>query len=153
MQELYQVQSIRRLEKALIAFFVLCAISIVVVYIVDPSVYMKVLLQKTATIPASFSPVTLFLVGILGFIAVIIYGILHHWRWLFWLLVVAFSFSILDLPVTLLQFAGIVPDTYPFWYSLYRLGVALIEVGFAVWMLRVYRRNGVWAMGRSKSVV
>ncbi|HEY7358318.1 MAG TPA: hypothetical protein VH590_17680, partial [Ktedonobacterales bacterium] len=53
----------RQLELALILFFVLVALSLVVVYAADPAVYAQILsLQTAADHPL---PVTLFLVGIL----------------------------------------------------------------------------------------
>jgi len=94
--------------------------------------------------------VTLFLVGILIFIAILIVGVMHHWRWLFWLLLIAFGFSILEIPATILQLTGLIPNSFPLWYSLSRMGVALIEVGIAAWMLRIYRQYGVWGLGKQK---
>ncbi len=84
------------------------------------------------------------------FITVLIIGVLRHWRWLFWLLLVANSFSILQVPATILQLTGVMPDPYPAWYSLYRMGIALIQVGIAIWMIRIYYQYGVWGMGRKK---
>jgi uncharacterized membrane protein YidH (DUF202 family) len=88
----------------------------------------------------------------LVFIAVVILGVVRHWRWLFWLLLLAFGFSILDIPATLFQLTGVIPGRLPLWYSLYRIGVAIIEVGIAVWMIQIYRQYGVWAMKRKKEV-
>ncbi len=84
------------------------------------------------------------------FITVLIIGVLRHWRWLFWLLLVANSFSILQVPATLLQLTGVIPDPYPAWYSLYRMGVALIQVVIAVWMIRILYRYGVWGLGKKE---
>jgi hypothetical protein len=145
----------RRLEQMLIAFFVVCALFAVVVYIVAPSIYTTALkLAPTATDRYPL-PTTLFLVALLGFMAVVIYGIVHHWRWLFWLLLLAFGFSILEVPTTILQLMGSLPDTFSFpaWYSLSRMGVALLEVALAVWMAQIYRHYGVWAMGKKSSKV
>ena len=94
------------------------------------------------------APVTLALVGILLVIAVGMVGVVRHWRWLFWLLLLAFSASILDIPITILQLLGALPNVFPLWYSLLRMGVALPEIALAVWMLRIYRHQGVWAMGK-----
>jgi hypothetical protein len=146
----HQKRTIVRLETVLIAFFILAALSLIIVYFVDSSIYTKTLsLQPTSSNPYPL-PATLFLVAILTFIAVIIYGVLHHWRWLFWLLLIANSFSILEVPATLLQFTGVIPDPYPVWYSLYRMGIALIQVAIAIWMIRIFYRYGVWGIGRQK---
>lgn len=145
--------NLQRLEKALVGFFLLCGLSIVVVYIVDPALYAKALQQPATGDISLISLPGLFLIGILGLISTIIYGVIHHWRWLYWLLLLALCSSILELPVTLLQFAGIVPDFfgYPLWYNLYRLAVSFFEVGLGIWMLYTYRKYGIWASGKSRA--
>jgi hypothetical protein len=130
------------------AFFVLAALSAVVVYLAAPSVYANLLMLHPPPTERYPYPATLALVGILLVIAVGMVGVVRHWRWLFWLLLIAFGASILDIPVTILQLLGVVPSLFPVWYSLYRMGAALVEVAMAVWMLHVFRRSGVWAMGK-----
>ena|SRR2546421_6926283 len=152
MHDLKQQVIVQRLEKALIAFFVLAALFAVVVYLAAPSIYTQALSLEPS--PADRYPlvVTLFLAALLVFITVLIVGVVRHWRWLFWLLLVAFGFSILQIPATILQLLGVVPNLYPTWYSLCRMGVALIEVAIAVWMIQIYRHHGVWAMGKKKNI-
>src|SRR5256885_3957199 len=41
-----------------------------------------------------------------------------------------------SVPATILQLNGVIPNPYPAWYSLYRMGAALIQVGIAIWMVR-----------------
>jgi len=150
MHDLHQQVTVKRLERVLIAFFLACALFVVVVYVAAPSVYTTVLLLSASPQDRYPFPATLFLVALLGFIVVVIVGVVRHWRWLFWLLLVAFGASILQIPATILQLIRVVPDpfSYPAWYSLSRMGVALVEVGLAVWMIQIYRRHGVWAMGK-----
>jgi hypothetical protein len=145
-----QKRTIVRLETVLIAFFVLAALSLIIVYFVDPSIYAKTLSFQPTTSNRYPLQATLFLVAILTFIAAIIYGVLHHWRWLFWLLLIANGFSILEVPATILQLSGVIPDPYPTWYSLYRMGIALVQVAIAIWMIRIFYHDGVWGMGRKK---
>jgi hypothetical protein len=83
----------------------------------------------------------LFLVGIIACIVLLIPGVVRHWRWVFWLMLVAFGGSVLQIPVTLLQVADVLPNADPLWYSLFRMGVAMVEIGIAVWMIQIYRRN------------
>jgi hypothetical protein len=137
-----------KLELLLITFFLLAALSLCVVYLADPSIYTETLLLTPA--PRDRYPIltTLFLLVILVFIAILIIGVWRHWRWLFWLLLIAFGCSILEIPAALLQLAGLLPGHPPLWYSLYRMGVALIAGGMAVWMFQIYRHAGVWARGR-----
>jgi len=139
------------LEMAVIAFFILAALSLLVVYVASPSIYVQSLSVTSSPADRYPVPVTLFLVGILAVIALLILGVVRHWRWLFWLLLLAFGFSILAIPATILQLTGIIPDSYPAWYSLSRMGIALLEFGLAARMLQIYRQYGVWALGKKAS--
>ena len=150
MNDLHQKLTVQRLSAVIIAFFVLAALSALVVYVVDPTIYTKVLMLESTTADRYPLPGTLFLMALLIFITVLIVGVLRHWRWLFWLLLLANSFSILEVPATILQLNGVIPNPYPAWYSLYRMGIAVIQVGIAIWMIRIYYQYGVWGMGRKK---
>ena len=148
-----QLQAIRRrLERVLIAFFALVTLSFVVIFVVDPAVYAQVLSLPSSAAPYPL-PVTLFLVGILVLITVLIVGVRRHWRWVFWIILLAFGAAVLDIPVTLLQLAGALPQLFPDWYSWYRLGIACVQVVIAVWMLRIAYYHGAWARGRKKRAV
>jgi hypothetical protein len=147
---MHQQLLLHRLERILITFFLLAVLFLIVVYIAAPSIYSNTLLPAPSPTDLYPLPVTLFLVGILIFIAILIFGVVHHWRWLFWLLLIAFGFSILEIPATILQLTGLIPNSFPLWYSFTRIGVALIEGGIAVWMIRIYWQYGVWALGKQK---
>jgi hypothetical protein len=150
MNDLHQKKTVERLSTVIIAFFVLAALSVLVVYFADPTIYTKVLMLESNTVDRYPLPATLFLIALLTFITILIFGVTKHWRWLFWLLLIANSFSILEVPATILQLTGVINDPYPVWYSLFRMGIALIQVGIAIWMIRVYFQYGVWGMGRKK---
>ena len=150
MNDLHQKLTVQRLSAVIIAFFVLAALSALVVYVADPTIYTKVLMLESTTVDRYPLPATLFLIALLIFITVLIVGVLRHWRWLFWLLLVANSFSILEVPATILQLNGVIPNPYPVWYSLYRMSIAVIQVGIAIWMIRIYYQYGVWGMGKKK---
>jgi hypothetical protein len=147
---MHQQLLLHRLERILITFFLLAVLFLIVVYIAAPSIYSNTLLLAPSPTDRYPLPVTLFLVGILIFIAILIFGVVHHWRWLFWLLLIAFGFSILEIPATILQLTGLIPGSFPLWYSVARMGVALIEAGIAVWMVYIYRQYGIWALGKQK---
>jgi hypothetical protein len=108
------------LEMGLIAFFILAATSLLVVYLADPAIYAQSLSLMSSPADRYPVPVTLFLVGILAVIALLILGVVRNFRWLFWLLLVAFTASALQIPVTLLQMTGVLPSSDPLWYSLFR---------------------------------
>jgi hypothetical protein len=141
---------VRRLERGVLAFFLLAALFLVVVYVAAPSIYAETLKIQPSGGERYPWTVTLFLVAILAFIAVLSVGVVRHWRWVFWILLIAFGFSVLEIPAGILQLSGVLPSSFPVWYSLCRIGVAVIEVVIAVWMWQVYRRYGVWGMGRKK---
>ncbi len=145
----HQQALVRGLERILLAFFLLATLFMLVVYFVAPSIYTNTLLLQPP--PTDHYPLaaTLFLVGILVFIAVLMVGVVQHWRWLFWLLLVAFGFMILEIPATILQLTGVLPNLFPVWYSLCRMGVSIIAVVIAIRMFHIYRHYGVWAMGKN----
>ncbi len=64
----------------------------------------------------------------------------------------ALGAMILEIPATLLQLIGALPNPYPTWYSLCRMGISLLAILIAVWMFSIYRRYGVWARGRKKTL-
>jgi hypothetical protein len=150
MNDLHQKQTVQRLSAVIIAFFVLAGLSALVVYIADPTIYAKVLMFESTTVDRYPLPATFFLIALLILITVLIVGVLRHWRWLFWLLLLANSFSILEVPATILQLNGVIPNPYPVWYSLYRMSIAVIQVGIAIWMVRILYQYGVWGMGKKK---
>jgi hypothetical protein len=141
----------KRLQQALIAFFVFCALFIVIAYIVDSTVITDSLKLSLSTeryplVASAFVLLLLLLIGLM------IVGIVRRWRWLFWLLIIDFTCSLLQIPATLLLLNGLLPETAPTWYILSRTGVGLLQVALAGWMWWIYWHYGVWAMGRKKSV-
>ena len=137
-----------RLERVLVAFFLLAMLFLLVVYFVAPSIYTDTLMLQST--PADRYPLaaTLFLAGIVVLIAVLVVGIVRRWRWVFWLLLIAFTAMILEIPATILQLTGVIASLFPVWYSLCRMGVSVIAVGIAGWMWYIYRHYGVWARGK-----
>ena len=138
----------QRLERVLIIFFLLATLSLLVLYFTAPSIYANTLLPVSSPADRYPLPETLFLFVIVAFIAVLLVGVVRHWRWLFWLLLLAFGCMILEIPATVLQLIGVLPNLFPVWYSLCRMGVAIIAFLIALWMFRIYQYHGVWAMGK-----
>jgi len=82
------------LEMGMIAFFILAALSLLVVYLADPSIYAQSLSLTSSLADRYPVPVTLFLVGVLVLITLLSFGVVRHWRWLFWLILIAFTGSV-----------------------------------------------------------
>lgn len=129
----------RQLQAVLISFCVLATISLLILYRVQPAIYRPTLGR------VSDRGVALLLVALVGFEAVLILGMLQRWRWLFWLLVVAFGASLVHLPLALLRLGGVIGGATPLWYDFVRAMVGCVQGAIAGWMVVLYRRYGVWA--------
>ena len=138
----------RRLQAAIITFFGVVALSLVVVYALRPEIYAQVLGAKAPATERYPAVATAFCAAILLFIAVLIVGVVRRWRWLFALLTLAFTISALQVPAGALELARVLPDPFPAWYTIYRSAVALAEAALGIWLLVAWRRWGVWAEGR-----
>ena len=137
----------RALQITLIAFFTLAVSFLLVVYITAPAIYVQVLLGRGTAADARPAYVTAFLIAILLLIAFLDVGLLRRWRWLFWPVLVAFVAEIIALPIDVLQLAGVMPLMYPVWYTIVRLVVSVLQIVIGCWMIWLYLRCGVWAMG------
>lgn len=142
--------SVKGLERALVVFVGLLLGSVLIIFASAPSIYTTTLWPGWVPTSRYPWPVLLFLGVLIAFLVLLMYGVLHHWRWLFWLLLLAWTSSLIQIPVEGLQLLGKLPNPYPVWYTLFRGGVGFIELGFAFWMIQTYRHQGVWAMGKKK---
>jgi hypothetical protein len=139
----------RALQRALIAFFASTVAVLVVLYLVAPSIYLQTLLQDPQATDTHPLAVNLFFVAILTFVATLCVGVVRRWRWIFWLTPVAFLASLLEIPAGILQLMDVIPIQQPAWYIILRMAIALVEFALGIWMLRIWRTCGVWAMGRT----
>ncbi len=135
------------LQLALIAFFALAGSFLLVVYLAAPSIYVQVLLGHEAAADARPAYVTAFMVAILLFVALLGVGVQRRWRWVFWGVLVAFNAEIIAIPIDILQLAGVMSLMYPVWYTIVRLVVSILQIAIGGWMIWLYRRCGVWALG------
>ncbi len=142
--------TVRRLETAIIAFFAPTSLSLLIIFFADPAIYTRTLMLMSSPTERYSVAAILFLISILAFIILLIIGVVRHWRWVFWHMLVAFCGAALQIPVTLLQIAGVLPASDPLLYSLFRIAVGIVELALAVWMISIYRRAGVWAMGKKR---
>jgi hypothetical protein len=71
-------------------------------------------------------------------------GIVRGWRWLFWLILIAFLAGILRVPAAALELAGKIPQQGPAWYVVLTAIVGIIQFVIALTMAAGYRRSGVW---------
>ncbi len=71
-------------------------------------------------------------------------GIVRGWRWLFWLILIAFLAGILRVPAAALELVDTIPRQGPPWYVVLTAVVGTIQFVVALTMVAGYRRSGVW---------
>ena len=71
-------------------------------------------------------------------------GVMRGWRWLFWLILIAFVAGILRVPAAALELAGKIPQQGPAWYVVLTAVVGMVQFVVAITMVAGYRRSGVW---------
>ena len=124
-----------------LGFFLMVLASLFVIRVAAPDVY-----DQALRLPPSWPrwAGNAFLLGLSGFIALLAVGVLRRWRWIFWLILLAFLAGVLRVPVAILQLAGVLPANVPSWYVVFQglIGVAQLAIGLT--MLADYRRSGVW---------
>ena len=124
-----------------LAFFVLALLAVAAILLIAPSVYD----QQLRLLPGQSRPLELlFLVALSLFLLLVGIGVLRRWRWIFWLILVAFMAGLLRVPAAILQLTGVVSGGPP-WYVALQGVIGLVQVAIALRMLTGYRRGGVWA--------
>jgi hypothetical protein len=132
--------------KLILGFLALAWLSLVGILSVAPEVYDQSLRLPSGAGGAG-SAELLFVGALSTFILFIAVGVARRWRWIFWLLVVAFLSGILRLPVSTLELAGWLPAAGPSWYLIVQALIGVAQFAIALVMLIEYRRHGMW--GRS----
>lgn len=132
---------VNRTQVLVLGFLLLAWTSLLIILAAAPAVYDQALRlptgdRRTAEIG--------FLAAISGLIALLGVGVVRRWRWTFWLVLVAFLFGVLRVPVAILQLTEILVAGAPTWYVAFQglLGVLQFAIGLA--MVAGYRRAGIW---------
>jgi len=129
------------MQGLMIGFFATAWLALCVMLAVSPGVREVVV----GRMPGSGAPVVIgFLAGLGCFLALLTVGVLRRWRWLFWVLVVAFAAGAARVPVAWFQLTGRMAPEGPDWYVVTQGGIGVAQVVIAVVMLVGYRRAGVW---------
>jgi hypothetical protein len=79
-----------------------------------------------------------------AFIGLLSVGVIRRWRWTFWLILVAFGFGVLRVPVAVLQLTGALGASTPAWYVVLQGLIGAAQLAIALAMFAGYRRAGVW---------
>src|ERR1700687_6104543 len=113
-----------RTQGLVIGFFAMALVLFIAILALAPAVY-----SETLRISPSRSPVLelAFLLALTAFLMLLSIGTVRRWRWIFWLLLVAFLAGILRLPASVLQLTGVIPSAMPVWYVLLQAGIGIVQ--------------------------
>jgi hypothetical protein len=132
---------INRVQALVLGFLLTAWISLVVILVAAPEVYER----RLRSLPGAQRVVEIvFVVALTAFIVLLSIGVLRRWRWMFWLILIAFLFGVLRIPVAVLQISGQMRPDGPLWYVILQGVIGLVQVLIALAMILGYRRSGVW---------
>jgi hypothetical protein len=131
---------VNRTQALVLGFFVVALVSLLAILVAAPEVYDQALRLPDGSRVAEIA----FLVVLTVFLGLLAVGVLRRWRWIFWLVLVAFLAGVLRVPVAILQLTGILPADAPTWYVTFQGIIGVVQVAIGLAMLAGYRRAGVW---------
>jgi tetrahydromethanopterin S-methyltransferase subunit D len=106
---------LNRTQTLALGFFLLAWTSLLVILVGAPKVYDQALRLPTGN---RHTAQIAFLAGLTGLLALLAIGVVRRWRWSFWLILVAFLFGVLRVPVAILQLTKVLTADVPTWYLL-----------------------------------
>ena len=133
--------AINRSQGLVLGFLTATVLALLAIFAYAPSVYTGVLHAALGQTPAGEIA---FLTALLVFVGFVGFGVVRRWRWMFWLIVIAFLAGFLRVPASALELMRVVPTQGPGWYIAFQGLVGVILVGIAVALLIGYRKAGVW---------
>ena len=124
----------------MLGFVVAAWIALLAILALAPDIYAQALkpLGQTRAVQTSF------FVVLTVFIALLAVGVLRRWRWMFWLIAVAFLAGPLRTLASILELVRIVPTGGPGWYVVFQGVIGLVQLGIGLALVRGYRRAGAW---------
>jgi hypothetical protein len=131
---------VNRTQTLVLGFFVVVWVSVLVILVATPEVY-----DLALRLPADHRIVELaVLAGLSGFIGLLVVAVVRRWRWAFWLILVAFLFGVLRVPVAVLQLTSVLASNVPAWYVVFQGLLGVVQFGIGLVMAVGYRRAGAW---------
>jgi len=116
---------INRVQALVLGFLLMAWISLVVILVAAPEVYER----RLRSLPGAQRVVEIvFVVALTAFIVLLSIGVLRRWRWMFWLILIAFLFGVLRIPVAVLQISGQMRPDGPLWYAILQGVIGLVQV-------------------------
>ena len=118
---------VNRTQALVLGFFVVALASLVVILVAAPEVYDQALRLREGSAAMEVA----FLAALTAFIGLLTVGVLRRWRWIFWLVLVAFFAGVLRVPVAVLQLTGVLAADVPAWYVIFQGVIGLVQVALA----------------------
>ena len=130
-----------RTQTLVLGFFAMALFGFVAIFALAPDVYSVTLNRR----PNGSRLLELaFLLALAALLALLSVGTLRKWRWMFWLILVAFLAGILRPAASVLEVTGVLPSAGPVWYLLLQAGVGVVQFLIGLAMIAGYRRSGPW---------
>jgi hypothetical protein len=130
-----------RTQALVIGFFAVALVGFVAILALAPAVYSVAFRSSPARSPVLELAL---LLALTAFLVLLSIGTLRRWRWLFWLILLAFLAGILRLPASVLEITGLLPSAGPAWYALLQAGIGVVQFLIGLAMIAGYRRSGPW---------
>ena len=134
---------VSRTQALVLWFLVVAWLSVIVILVTAPDVYD----QALPALGHRRAIEIVFLILLSAFLGVLGVGVRRGWRWLFWLILIAFGLGLIRLPVAVLQLVGMLSPAGPAWYVVLQGVIGVIQFVIAPIMLADYRRAGIWGAG------
>ena len=135
------LRATNRTQRLVLGFFAVVWIAAAAILVTSPDIYEGTLnLGPGAHVVADLA----FLISISALITLVGIGVLRQWRWVFWLIVVAFLFGLVRVVGSALQLVHVLPAGVPGWYVALQAAIGAVQFLIALAMIAGYRRGGVW---------
>jgi len=132
---------INRTQALVLGFLLTAWLGLVVILLAVPDVFAGALQLPPG---GSLVPELAFLVAITAIIGLLGTGVVRRWRWMFWLVLVAFLAGGLRVPASALELGGKLPMGGPAWYVLLQAAIGVVQVAIGLAMLAGFRAAGIW---------
>jgi hypothetical protein len=132
---------INRTQALVLGFVAVMWVSLVVILVAAPEVYAETFGRLPTDLHTAEAGFLALITAFLGLLAI---GVLRRWRWIFWLLTVAFLSGALHVPAALLELTGVISTVDPAWYVLLQAVVGLVQFALGLLMVAGCRREGTW---------
>jgi hypothetical protein len=138
---------INRIKALVLALFAAYWVAVIVIWIVARPVFDQV----GGLQPGQVDTETAEVLALTALLVLLSVGVVRGWRWLYWLIMIAFLAGILRVPAAVLELAGKIPQQGPAWYVVLTATVGTIQFVVAITMAANYRKSGTWGERRSQN--